>query len=329
MKEQIEQILALAASGKLTSPQAAELIAALTTRAVPEPARAPAVVPTAAKPGFWSKLGIDTSHTVGVFASDLKDNDLTMSSVDLDQGEGQIFRDNKLSMSSLSRFSLVRSEMTGNTIGMSSLEDAVLEDAHFTSCELQKSSIDGLALRGASVLDLVVRASSLARVSAGEGCSLRKLIFSASQVKGLSLEEGAVWDASEIAGSQLNDTLLRASTLEGVDIQAAQLAGVEIIRARLGASIIKGIRLKKVSLVDSVLTDVLIAGGESWKRSGFEDVRFEGCKLHRAIFSECRFVRTTLRNIDAAELKVHRVELSDQVIDGTEAFLAAIAAPRA
>ncbi len=332
MKEQIEQILGLAASGKLTGPQAAELITELTARATPEPARAPDAAPGAspstAKPGLWSKLGLPTSHTAGLFASDLKDNDLSMSSVDLDQGEGQVFRDNTLSMSSLSRISLVRSEMTGNSIGMSSLENTHLEDARFTGCELQKSSIDGLSLRGATALDLAIRASSLARVSAGLGCSLRKLVFTASNVKGLSLEDRADWQTSEISGSQVNDTLLRGSTLESVDIQAAQLSGVEIIGSRLGGSIIQGIRLKKVRVVDSVLADVLISGGDSWRRSLVEDVRIESCKLHRGIFSECRFVRTILRNVDASELKVHRLELVDQVIDGTEAFLAAISASR-
>ena len=69
MKEQIEQILGLAASGKLTGPQAAELITELTARAAPEPARAPDAAPGAApgsstaKAGLWSKLGLPTSHT--------------------------------------------------------------------------------------------------------------------------------------------------------------------------------------------------------------------------------------------------------------------------
>lgn len=329
MKEQIEQVLQMAASGALTHAQAAELIAELSSRAAPEPARAaPSANPSAPKPGFWARLGVPTSHTVGVFASDLKDNQLSMSSVDFGQSEGQVFRDNRLSMSSLSRCALLRSEMTGNTLDMCSMDDTVLEDAHFTGCELQKSSLDGLTLRGASLQDLVLRSSSLSKLSAGEGCSLQKLTVNASHLKGLSLEEGARWQSSTIAGSQIEGALLRACTLEGVDIQAAQLTGVELIRSRLTGCILQAIRLKRFGVVDSVLSDVLFAGGDTWRRSGMEDVRFESCKLNRAIFSECHFVRTTLRNVDASEINAHRVALSDQVIDGTEAFLAAISAAR-
>lgn len=322
MQEPIEQILKMVEAGRITSAQAATMIAELNARATPGRA-APAPAPAPAKRGFWSHFGL-SSHTQGVYASELQDNDLSLSSVDIDHGEGQVFRGNHMSMSSLARVSLVRSEMTENTLGASSMQDIQLEDAHFTGCDLQKSSIDGLTLKGARLEELSCSASSLEKLSAGADSRLRRLRLTASQMKGLSLDEGAQWHASEVVGAQITDLRLRGSSLEGFDLQAVQMTDLELTRCRLDSTIVRSLRLKKIRMVDCVWSDVLLSGGDTWKRSGFEDVSFEGCKLSRALLSECRLTRVTFRNLDLSEVKAHRVELADQIIDGNEAFLAAI-----
>lgn len=325
MQQPIEQVLKMVADGRLTSAQGATMIAELTAKANPTPAAAP---PPRAneKRGFWGRLGFPTSHTAGVYASELMDNDLSMSSVDIVGGEGQVFRDNRLSMSSMARVSLIRSAMTGNMLGMSSIQDMRLEDAQLTGCDLQKSSVESLSLSGGHIEDLSCSSSSLEKLSVSSAGRLRKLRITGSQLKGLSVEAGAVWDASELVAVSLNDVALRESSLEGLDLQSAQLSDVEVVRSRLEGSIVRSLRLKKVRFVDCAWSDVLASGGEHWRRSGFEDVLFEGCKFNRVLLSECRLTRVTLRNIDCAEVKAHRVELTDRVIDGNEAFLAAFGA---
>lgn len=328
MQQPIEQVLKMVADGRLTPTQGASMITELTARATPEPRRpAPSRAPE--RRGFWGALGFSTSHTAGVYASELVDNDLSMSSVDIGHGEGQVFRDNRLSMSSMARVALVRSAMTANTLVLSSVMDMQLEDASFTGCDLQKCSVESLTLDGGHIEDVTCSASSLEKLSATSQGRLRKLRVIGSHLKGLSLEEGAVWGASEIVGVQLNDVRLRAAALEGVDLQSAQLADVEVSRSRLDGTIVRSLRLKKVRLVDCVWSDVLMSGGDSLKRSGLEDVLFENCKLNRALLSECRLTRVTLRDVDLSEVKVHRVDLADQVIEGNKAFLEASGVHRA
>jgi uncharacterized protein YjbI with pentapeptide repeats len=88
---------------------------------------------------------------------------------------------------------------------------------------------------------------------------------------------------------------------------------------------VRAARFKNVIWQSCELDDVLFAGGEGFRRGGFEDVTFERCTLRKAIFSECRFVRTVIRDVDLFEVQAHKVELVDQTIEGNEAFLRAIA----
>ena len=87
-------------------------------------------------------------------------------------------------------------------------------------------------------------------------------------------------------------------------------------------------RFKNVTWQACTLDDVLFAGGEGLRRGGFEGVAFERCTLRKAIFSECRFVRTVIRDVDLFEVQAHEIELVDQTIEGNEAFLRAISEPR-
>jgi uncharacterized protein YjbI with pentapeptide repeats len=100
---------------------------------------------------------------------------------------------------------------------------------------------------------------------------------------------------------------------------------------RLATTLFHGTRVKHLTLHACELEDVLVTGGDDWKKNGFDEVTFEGCKLHKALFAQCRLRKVTIRNVTLDEIKATHVRLEDQVIDGNEAFLRAfgVEQPRA
>lgn len=325
MNDEIQKVLSITKAGKVTEAQAAQLIAALVSS--PAPAPAPARSPPRKTQRFWDRWGVSTSATQGVFASDLRENDLSMSSVDIVHGEQQVFRDNTLSMSSIGGLALVNARVTGNTLGMTSFEKVALDASDLEESRFQSTSVDDWAVERSTLRALEVHASSWHKFAASDVSELSELRIRASQLKGLGLR-AARWRSSEVVASQVAHLVLERSTWEEVEIDGCQINGWKMLGSTCTRALLRKARFKNVTWDACAFDDVLFSGGESLRRGGFEATSFERCTLRKAIFSECRFVRTVIRDVDLFEVRAHGVELVDQTIEGNEAFLRAVGESR-
>lgn len=338
MKQDLEKILDMNKAGRITNEQAAELIAALTGG---KPgARDPRahrrhhghfmeplfnlIERTATT--FADGVG-STSEVGGVFAGDLRENDIRMSRLESPEGAGYQFRNNTVRMSAVTRLQFTNAEVTDNAFDASRVDGLAVTDGAFTGCEVHMGSLEDVRVeRGqlARVLFASAKCEDLAVV--GES-SLENARLHAGHIKHCRFADGSHGRAIDVTSAQLNKLTLAASELERVDVQSSQLSEISFEGTRWYDVIVRGVRMRRSAFVRTKFDDVLFSAGEqwAWKPKLFEDARFEDCSFTRALFSECRFKNVVLRNVHLADQKVQGVTLENMTFDGTAQFLKAIA----
>ena len=342
MKEHVQKVLAMVKAGTITDAQATELIDALQghhAAVEPGPELGADTQPVARPPRYGERLGLlervidavsggRTSEVRGVLPSHLNGNDFSMSEVEAIGGADHVFRDNHVRMSHLKDLTLTRTEMIGNDIGTSKVRDLTCRDSVLSGCTIHASSLEDVVLDDAKMTKVHLRASKLfdARL---DDSRLEEVAVTASSIKNLGLERGSAWERSRVDASQLHHVATSASTLSDVGFDMARLNNIEVTRSVLRISMVRGYKWADVKLVDCVFEDVMFGAGERSKRSLVRDTTFENCRFDKAIFADTSIVGTTIRNVTLSGVKVVGVHLQGRVIDGNDAFVAAIGGEQA
>ncbi|MBI5609720.1 MAG: pentapeptide repeat-containing protein [Deltaproteobacteria bacterium] len=334
MKAQIQQVLEMNKSGTLTAEQAAELIEALSQRA-----SAPPRVPPAKVKGFAASLlesiagpMRDATHAPwrssdlqGVYASDLRDNDTRMSRVELQESRDYTFQGNGIRMSSL-QLTLQRGVFVGNAVSASQVEGIAVRDGSVRGCAFNGSSVESSEVSDSDLAELQVTGSQVTQLALTGRSRMQRVKIAGTELKGLRLSQESAWTGVQLNGCQVAELDSDASALDDVEIDASQLRRVQLVRSQLRASVLRGARLIDVKVVGSRLDNLLITGGDGWRKRGLQGVEFHDCDLEQVLLADCRWQNVVVRNVRLREVQARRVNLSDVVIDGNEAFLQAISA---
>ncbi len=320
MKDTEAKIIDMVAAGSITAEQAKVLLEEV--RASEREAERPDDRNTFERI-IGAISGGRTSNVRGVLPSDLHENDLSMSRVDVKGSGDYAFRGNRVRMSDLSSVELSSSQLIDNEFGSSSLHDIKATDSTLSRSIFHSSSLSDVQLQGAQVMKLGLRASRM-HDATFEHSQVDTFGVSASSLKGFVLAEDSSVHHSRIDASQVSSFVAKRTQLQDVEIDVAKIVGLVLTGSTLRMSMVRGYKWVDVKLIDTVFEDVLFGSGEHTKQSKFHDVTFESCNLTKAIFSDTSFHDVTVKNVTLSGVKVIGVSLRDVVIDGNEQFLRAI-----
>ncbi len=326
MKAQIQQVLDMNKSGVLTDEQTAEMIAALASPIAPPPA--------AGRPKAWTSSLFQSltgslhaawrsADVHGVYPSELRENDVRMSRVDVNDSHNYTFRGNKVRMSSVV-LALQTAEFTGSVIGGSQLEVLTVRNGAVRALEVQGSALESAEVTDSVLSDLRIRASELTKLQVAAQSEMQRVRIGASEIKGLHLHGGAAWLDVRLDGVQVNTWDVDASTLEDVEIDASQLCRIALLGTTWRTCLVRSARLVDVTLQGCRLENVLITSSDGWRKRGIDGVTMEACTMEQVLLDDCNFRGTTFKNVHVQGVQARRIELGAVTIDGTDAFLHAI-----
>ncbi|MDB5102961.1 MAG: hypothetical protein JWP91_650 [Fibrobacteres bacterium] len=252
-------------------------------------------------------------------------NHVHMSRFDLPTGKEHTFTGNTIRMSSVKDMRLDRAEMIDNTIDMSKAADFSVKDGKVIGCEIRASATEDWSVEGATVRGLAINGSKVADFHCAGGSVVRGV-----RVQGASIKNFRVADNSKVADLLINATAVSDLNLvrtgvSGSEIQSSHIAAVSLEDCEAKDLMVRLTSLKRVAFKGCGLTDVVFTGSDrwSWKKQGLKDVRFENCRMDKVLFTDCRLVDVTLRNVTLKDRQFRDLNLSGLVIDGDEAFLKA------
>ena len=288
MKEELLKILEMNKSGTITEEQAAQLISELSENGEDKG--------KSRERGGLASMIHDTIHLAMDSAkshhrhhhhhgqdSDLKGNTCHMAHLEPPRGSEMEFQNNEIHMSSVGDIQLKRSKMNQNRVDASKLHDLNMVDAHFSENQISASSVTDVKVRN-SVIHL---------------CKML-----ASKLQDFSVESQSLLENLEINASCVQDARVQES--EFVDV------------------VIRYFHVKDVHVLRSKFKDVLFTvkdGSWSFRKRGLFDLKIESCSFEKVLFSDCRFSDVVIKNVELRDINIQGLTLSDQVIDGTEAFL--------
>ncbi|HUJ75203.1 MAG TPA: hypothetical protein VL359_10110 [bacterium] len=351
LKEEIQRVLQMNKAGTLTDDQASELLAELMRSergegaGEPRSEGAPWTQWGAFREGsaagsqedFGESLGAFLSSTIrglprwaqafgGSFADAGGHNTFTMSKVESPRGSGYTLAHNSINGSWVGDWELERAQVVHNGIHASKLKGLRVTEGEFSHVKLFGSSLDRVSVSHSKLTHLRLQGSKLGPVSLTEDSTLGHLSLTGCAVKGVRLCDHSQWEQGSLNGAHVADLELKASMLDTWRGEGMACSDVLLERSRIRNLALRYVRWNQVRIVQSELDDVEMTGGPGWKKQGYDDVRVEYCALSKMQLSECRFQRVVIRNVHLSGLSVHGAELSDVVLDGNEAFQAALKA---
>jgi uncharacterized protein YjbI with pentapeptide repeats len=323
MKSELQKILSMTKAGTITEAQAAQLIEAL--QAAPEPRRARGSVISDVIDAVRSVAEAAGSSSVqGVYASELGQNELSMSKVQLVEARGHTFTGNVISSSSLEGLRLDEAQVLENVIRASRLDEATLLHSRLSGCEFASSSLDELHLAHSVMERVRVASSSLDDLRLEGESTLRDCEFGSASWKHARLVASSIVGA-RVSGSHVRDLSLERAELTDAQLSASHLHDLSITRSDWHTTFLRQVRFADVRFEGCSFEDVLFAGTEGWKRQGYRDVRFEGCTFGKVVFSDCHFKDVVLRDIELTDLTISGLTLKDCEVVGADALRAALA----
>lgn len=322
MKSELERILSMTKAGTIDEAQAAQLIEALQMKAPERPVSKPSSILGDVLDAVRSAMD-GTNSTTGVRASELEANELSMSRIRLLDGRDHVFEGNTVSMSSIDRLVLTESEFRNNVLRSTRFDDGALHASKLLGSQFMSASVEGLRVDRSQIDRLQVSSSSLDQLHLSNEALLREVQVRSSSLKKVALTASTIANVA-LSGVHLQNLSLDGSELMDGHVSGAHVSDLTLTRSRWLTTFLRIIRLDEVEVVDSVFNDVLFSGSESWRKKGFEKVRFEGCTFGKVVFSECRFKNVTIKDVQLTDLTIDGVQLSDCEITGTTEFRKAV-----
>ncbi len=272
-------------------------------------------------------------HHRGRWMHGCRDNHAHLSRVVEPKGESFEFADNQMHLSSVTEITLNRAQMKDNSINASRISRLTIEDGRMLDCQVHGSSVDTLSLQASQLEDSSFHGSKWTRVSLENGSVMKDCELNGSAIKELKLASATTWNNVEANGSHISEVTVEGSLFHDVEMNGVSFSEVRFQGCKLHDFKIQGLSVRKSSFVNADLHDVgfgVEGGWKSWlsgsKAGGLDGVQIENCKLSDIRFVGCRFNRVIIRNVTLSDQKFRDIVLSDQVIDGNEAFLAAMQA---
>lgn len=281
------------------------------------------------EPGGGAAGATGATGTTGAAGGLSGNNHVHMSRFDLPTGKEHTFTGNTVRMSSVKDIRLDRAEMIDNTIDMSKAADYSVKDGKVIGCEIRASSTEDWNVEGGTVRALSINGSKVSDFRCSGGSVVRGV-----RVHGASVKDFRVIENSKVAELLINATAISdlnvvRSGISGSEIQSSHIAGLALEDCEAKDLMLRLTSVKRVTFKGCALTDAVFTGSDrwSWKKQGLKDVRFENCKLEKVLFTDCRLVDVTLRNVTLKDRRFRDLNLSGLVIDGNEAFLKAAGEP--
>ncbi|MCW7480577.1 pentapeptide repeat-containing protein [Leptospira kanakyensis] len=316
MKEEIQKILQMVKENKISEAQGAELISELSqvSQETDE---------DKTKPWSFRSIGeqfIKFSNDVeGLYASDLKDNNMSMSRVQIPKGDRFQFKNNTIRMSAMEQVVLDDSDFMRNTISKSNLHALKVARGSFQNSELSASNLEHLQIDDGHFDTVEVHSSHLKKVEVISS-NVTNSHFTAASVKDLVIHDGSDLSACSFEGAQLSHIEVSTSQLIGMELQASRLQHIRFMNTTTDQLVARFMKFDHTSFENCTLSDVLFTASEGWRKVGFDQVNFENVKLNKALFGECDLKRVTIKNVDLSEIRVMNQKLTDVTIDGNAEF---------
>lgn len=305
MRAEIQKILEMQASGKISQEQAAELLSALIEPLAEKTDAKDTHNPQDLSPEFSTeKLGEFIEHLVqgalkgkiGTMAGKFGAAKIKISD---DGAEGNRVNASKFTMPEGEDF-----EFTDNDINLSEISELKMsEGSEFSDNRLQASTLAHVGLRASMMTDTTLNGSSW------DGVTLDDTEFSDLKFQGCKLLK------SEFASTQLNDAQLHGCHLRNANFKSCEISDLQF----------HGCQWTRAEWRNCVLSDMQIHGGQ------FQDATWADVELSDGQIRGCDFTNCELRNIEVSDFKWQDVDFSNQKIDGNKAlseFLAKKSPPR-
>ncbi len=345
MNAEIRQVLQMNKAGTLTDEQAAELLAELAKKDAEAGGagtrdwnRSGIVEPLFSKVNTTVKYALDTAfrwHNPGsqgyqgeAFGGQASKNSVHMSRFDFPAGKDHVFTGNSIRMSSVKDLRLERAEMTDNTIDMSKAQDISVKDGKIVACDIRASAVDDWNIDGATIRAVAIQGSKVADFHCGGGSVLRGVRVQGASVKDFQVTDGSKLTEIMINGAAISDLKLIRSSVSASEIQVSHLSDVAIRGCEVKDLMVRMMSLRDVACGDCLFHDVVFSGSERWvwKKQGLKAVRIDNCRFEKVLFSNCRLMGVTLKNVTLKDRQFRDLDLSGMNIDGDDAFLKAAGA---
>lgn len=318
MRNEIQKILEMQSSGKISQDQATELLIALHEQTAQQMAEGTSNTnePKASvQPGprtesiedrFEKRVETNVEHLlegVGgliekVVHSALSDG-LSGLNVKINgRGSKVTASDDNRFVASKIEVPIAACDFSDNHFNLSTATHLDFDaQSEFTDNRVQASTLTGLTLRQGTMTDTSINGSSLDQVVLDDSL-INDTKINGSKVVGLELHNDSEW----------NDTTLNGCNFKEVQLHHSQFQDLSL----------HGTTLSKTTFENVEFSDLAL------KAVQMSDCKWSNCEIDDAAISNCTFKNCEIRNVEWSDFSLANVDFSDQVLDGTEAFKAFI-----
>ncbi len=218
----------------------------------------------------------------------------------------------------------------GNQVRMSKLRDLHLERAEFTNSQIDASRLQEVNLTDSKISDARLRASSLRELTLDHG-EISTLQLSTSKCSEITLSDESAWRSLHAQSSVLKEIRLRDhSRWENSFLNAVVISGFNATRSALIDCELQNSRLLETTFTDSEWKAVLARGTTlselALTGSAFDRVLFtcdESWGWKKKSFCKLRFENSRLTNVLFTDCRmshcaIRNVTLSDLKISGLD-----------
>ena len=362
MQEEIERILKMREDGKLTREQAAEVIAALSTkdnagrrdrdgdrgdrrhRHRRHDSRRHSRHRRRQQPfgGLERAFEDIVKNAVNLGSSSVRDavkfslklgpedwvNDSnTAMFAKADEPEGEDYRcdDNRINVSQIKGLHLVRAEFCNNDLNAAGIARLEITGGKFSDNAMRGSYLKRSLIEDSEVIGNQFNGVQLVGLTLGTA-KLTNSRFNGAQVKDFGLANSTM-DNTRFNGVNLRSVVLKADSamndvtvngLMGKDwlLDNATMVNVDFKGLRITGLVLDHTRLENCTIRSTDWTGQLERGDLSLVR----DLTIEHSMCKNCEFIDCRFDRTTLRNVQASDLVFESVDFTDMTFESTADF---------
>lgn len=332
MKEDIRRILEMNKDGIVSDQQAAELIVELTGFERASASLGAGLQGDATSAPRFKFDPLLHRASAPAYRNDhpahFAANLITLSCFDPEVDAATQFHHNRINRSNGRSCRFERSEITGNQIESSRVRKLQVQQGRLSDAEIHGSAWDDCFIAESELLRVKMNNSCCRELQVVGESAVRDVRTSSSVLKEIKIADQSCWEKMNLSSVRAVGAASRGSSLLDCEMEAAVLCDVAFEQTQWRSVVLRQLHVHDASFSACHFEELLYAGSEKWgwrKRSLLKDVAFENCRLTKVMFSDCCFEDVVIRNVALKNKQFSNLVLSGQVIDGTEAFLRAVA----